>query len=460
MENGHWHSSFNPQKFLSKVDVDKLIEHNEAYNENKIDRSSSPCILCQGLTSPGLLLNDKSYLCKNCFSITSTITYPEKYERLRREYVKEIEARRIAFVEFKNNYEYKKPGNSVVVFAWLSLVLLFIFIGFIVLTVILFIVSARIEKEQNRKQEQWKRQLQEWESSYPEPAKPLLRHFHDPLAELTARDHSILKIFNNWPGYPPFWNYLRDVVIARDNNRCQVTGCPSRLSLHVHHKTPVSKGGEHVPVNLVSLCDFHHALEPDEGHERIWGNVKTRYFTLVHEHVRHNRNNSGLHEVSSHLRRLELISLNEINNLHNVYGYSCSSCRSLGLKFTLLSEKNKIQVVCKECGNGWEGPQQLTEEVGPKLAEALVATKNIGIWNPRWDMLENRKDSAFRSFASNPTKMKEQQKRVRKTSSESLSAPACPKCGSPMRLVKPRPGQKWKEFRGCSKYRITGCRGY
>ncbi len=365
----------------------------------------------------------------------------------------------MALLEFRNKYEYKKSGNSVSIFAWLSLLLLFASIACIALTIILFFISSNIDKEENRKYLLWQKQLKDWEASYPEPTQPILRHFHDPLAELSVRDYTILKIFNNWPGYPPFWSYLRDVVLNRDHNRCQVTGCPSRLSLHVHHKTPVSKGGEHVPANLISLCDFHHAIEPDEGHERIWGNVKTRYFTLVHEHMRHNRNNSGVHDVTSHLRRLELISLSELQALHNMYGYSCPCCRSLGLKFTLFSEKNIIQVICKKCGNGWDGPQQLTEEVGPKLAEALVPTRSLGAWKARWDMLENRKESAFKSFASNPEKAKAKKPKTLRANAVRTDQPVCPKCGSPMHLKKPRPGQKWAAFWGCSKYRITGCRG-
>lgn len=462
MESGQWHADFNPQKFLSRIDVNKLIQHNEAYNENRVDRLTTPCIFCNGMSSPGLLLNDKSYLCKECFSLTSTIAYPEKYEKLRRQHLTEVEARRIAREAFKKQHEYTKPGNPVTVFAWLSLLLLFVFIGFAVLTAILFFVSSSIEKEQNKKLEAWRIKLQEWESSYPEPNPPTLRHFHDPLAELSSRDRTILKIFNNWPGYPPFWGYLRDVVIARDGNRCQVTGCPSRLSLHVHHRMPVSQGGEHVPANLVSLCDFHHALEPDDGHERIWGNVKTRFFTLVREHVRHNRSSGGLHEVSSHLRRLELVSLSELKNLHSMYGYSCPCCKSHGLKFSLYSDKNKLNVVCNDCGAGWEGPQQLTEEVGPKLAEVLAPTKNIGLWKPRWDMLENRKVSAFKSFTANPPKKREQQKRDRPSTIPPVTlneTRTCPRCGSPMRLLKPRPGQRWEAFWGCSQYRITGCRG-
>ena len=460
MEAQTWHSSFNPQKFLSRVNLDKLIEHNEAYNENRVERSDKPCFLCGGNETPGLLLNDKCYLCKNCFNNTATISFPEKYEKLRRKYLQDSEARRIALEDFTNTFEYMKPGNPFSVYAGLSLYLLFLHLGFIAVPIILFLVSTIIDKNQDKKLARWRKQLQEWGNSYPEPDKPLLRHFHDPLAELTLNDQKILKIFNNWPGYPPFWQYLRDVVITRDNNRCQVTGCPSRLSLHVHHRTPVSQGGEHVPANLVSLCDFHHALEPAEGHERIWGSVKSKFFTLVREHERQNRANEGAHTVSAHLRRLELVSLKELKELTRVYGFCCPNCGTSFLKFTLFSSKNKIRVSCKECDSTWEGPQQLTEESGPLLSEVLKVTKNHGSWKARWDMLSNRKNSAFKSWNTRAgvsgNKKKKRSKTIRSKEEE---VPSCPKCGSAMRLIKPRPGQNWKTFWGCTKYNSTGCRG-
>lgn len=280
----NWHYEFNPSKFLSRVNLAQLIEQNEAYNESYISDAQSPCILCGNAYSLGILLNDKSYLCKNCYNTVATISHPEKYENVRRQYIQEKEARRIALEDFTKTFEYKKTGNNFSNYALYSLILLLINIGFIIVPIILFTISSFIEKEQNKKREEWRTRLDKWHKYYPEPSAPLLRHFHDPLAELTPRDKKILKIFNNWPGYPPFWQYLREVVMARDNNRCQVTGCPSRLSLHIHHKMPVSKGGEHIPSNLVSLCDFHHALEPTEGHERTWSNVETKFFTLVREH--------------------------------------------------------------------------------------------------------------------------------------------------------------------------------
>ena len=460
MEDQAWHSSFDPKKFLSRVNLEKLIEHNVAYSENKVERVDKPCFLCKGNDTPGLLLNDKSYLCKNCFERVATISYPEKYEKLRRKYLQDKEARRIALEDFTNTYGYTKLGNPYTVFAWLSIILLFVHVGFIVITISLFIISSSIESSQNRKLAKWKNQLEEWNHKYPEPNKPLLRHFHDPQAELSINDHKVLKIFNNWPGYPPFWQYLRKVVITRDNNRCQVTGCPSRLSLHVHHRTPVAKGGEHIPGNLVSLCDFHHALEPAEGHERIWGDVKTKFFTLVRAHERHNRANDGYHHVKAHLRRLELVSLKELEDLNRIFCLSCPDCGSLHLKFTLYSRRNLIRVNCKECNSNWEGPQQLTEESGPLLSEVLKVTKNQGSWKARWDMLSDRKISAFKSMKSRAgVSGGTKKKKVKTIKSTPEETPKCPKCGSAMRLIKPRPGQRWNKFWGCTKYNSTGCRG-
>jgi hypothetical protein len=84
-----WHQQFSPNQFLSRVNIDRLIEHNEAYNENRVERLGKPCILCGGSQGPGLLLNDKSYLCKSCFGDASKVKYPEKYERLHRQYLRD-----------------------------------------------------------------------------------------------------------------------------------------------------------------------------------------------------------------------------------------------------------------------------------------------------------------------------------------------------------------------------------
>ena len=276
-----WHSQFNPKHFLARVNIDRLIEHNEAYNENRVEKISRPCILCAGTHGPGLLLNDKSYLCKSCFTEVSSIKYPEKYERLRRQYIKDREARCQARDAFIQCSLYRRISSICGIAGLASLLFIFFSKNVIIISVGLFLLYFATQKKH-------KSRLAEWESTYTHPVEPQLRHFHDPLAELTNRDRAILKVFNNWPGYPPFWEFLRQFVMARDGNRCQVSGCPSRVELHIHHKVPVSQGGEHIPTNLVTLCCFHHALEPDEGHERIWGDIKTRYFTMVRAHKRRN----------------------------------------------------------------------------------------------------------------------------------------------------------------------------
>jgi hypothetical protein len=193
MATENWHSSFNPQKFLSRVNLDKLIEHNEAYNESKVAQGNIPCILCSSMQGPGILLNDKSYLCKNCFAEVSAISYPQVYEEARRNYLKAKESRRIALEEFTKKYGYAKEGNPATVFAWLSLVLLFVHIGLLVVPAILFLVSYSIENAQEKNLAVWNKQKEKWEKGFPNPSSPTLKHFHDPQAHLTERDRKILK---------------------------------------------------------------------------------------------------------------------------------------------------------------------------------------------------------------------------------------------------------------------------
>lgn len=460
----NWHTSFNPQKFLSRVDLDKLIEHNEAYKENKINQGSTPCILCSSKQGPGILLNDKSYLCRVCFHKASTIQYPEVYEEAKKSTSRK-ESRRIAFEEFANKYGYSEEGNGLGMLIWLSGMLLSshhwmnerIVPTVAIMVAIFFLIRfIFIKLKEKRKLNAWLKLKEKWENHFPEPTTPILRHFHDPQAILTDQDQKIIKIFNNWPGYPPFWNYLREVVLTRDGNHCQVSGCPSRVSLHVHHIRSVAKGGEHVPDNLVSLCDFHHALEPDEGHERIWSNIKTRYFTMVKAHERHNRTNSDYYQVKAHVRRLELVNTEELKQICKFYLLSCPECGSEQISITV---SDKVEINCDVCNKAWSGPRELTEETGPRLAELLSIKRNRGIWKARWDMLSSRSDNVFSSLGSEKKSKSESKKKQPIKSVQAWEKPLCPQCGSPMKLITPKPGQEWQKFWGCTKYGSTGCRG-
>lgn len=70
-------------------------------------------------------------------------------------------------------------------------------------------------------------------------------------------------------GYPSDWSSRRKKVLNRDNHRCQRCGARGGsnrpVQLHVHHKTPKSKGGSHHPRNLVTLCRDCHQKQHDHG---------------------------------------------------------------------------------------------------------------------------------------------------------------------------------------------------
>ena len=72
-------------------------------------------------------------------------------------------------------------------------------------------------------------------------------------------------------------------------------------------------------------------------------------------------------------------------------------------------------------------------------------------------MLSYRKNSVWGEWSDK--KVKKKRKTRKKAESLANVQPICPKCGSPMKLIKPRPHDSWKAFWGCSKYRITGCKG-
>ena len=50
---------------------------------------------------------------------------------------------------------------------------------------------------------------------------------------------------------------LRRAVLARDDG-CTIDACTSAYRLEVHHIIPKSKGGDHTPENLTTLCWWHH----------------------------------------------------------------------------------------------------------------------------------------------------------------------------------------------------------
>ena len=126
-----WHTEFNPRKFLGRVSLDQLLERNEVYNESSTEEAKSPCILCGRTLGRGILLNDRSFLCKNCYSEVALISYPERYEALRRQHALGNESRKLAKQAFVERYEYKSNESALMFFGWASLLLLFFHPGFL-----------------------------------------------------------------------------------------------------------------------------------------------------------------------------------------------------------------------------------------------------------------------------------------------------------------------------------------
>jgi hypothetical protein len=127
MSSVSWHTDFNPQKFLSRVSLSQLIERNESYNEISVNDAKSPCIFCGKTFARGILLNDKSFLCQQCYSEVALISYPERYETLRRQFVIAREARRLAWEDFREKFLHKSEESGLVFFGWASLFLVMIF---------------------------------------------------------------------------------------------------------------------------------------------------------------------------------------------------------------------------------------------------------------------------------------------------------------------------------------------
>jgi 5-methylcytosine-specific restriction endonuclease McrA len=66
------------------------------------------------------------------------------------------------------------------------------------------------------------------------------------------------------------WKQARAAARQRDGERC--TNCGSTYRLQVHHKVPLSKGGERYALsNLTTLCDPCHRKAEGAGKDRERG---------------------------------------------------------------------------------------------------------------------------------------------------------------------------------------------
>ena len=75
-----------------------------------------------------------------------------------------------------------------------------------------------------------------------------------------------LQKIHKYKYHAKFWLILRDEVLKRDNNQCQL--CGKTGDLIIHHKIPVKMGGKDDIDNLITLCRICHGIEEVKARER------------------------------------------------------------------------------------------------------------------------------------------------------------------------------------------------
>ena len=238
--------------------------------------------------------------------------------------------------------------------------------------------------------------------------------------------------YSGGTGYPPDWNARKLAIKKRDNNRCKVTGCPSLCAIDVHHCTPIYDGGSHRLDNLVCLCQAHHWLLP--FHHKVADNAdRDRFsgrFSIRRAYWRWNQSRSRRVSVPAHFVRYVKATVSDCERIRDYLGFRCTTCRSDDIHFAHINDM--LVCACLGCRTGWELPQLLPEEIGPILASYFAATRNVGTF---------AFDLCF--LGDHPMRLIQ----------------LCYVCADDARLAILLPKKSGNgPFKGCSNYRLTGCR--
>ena len=75
--------------------------------------------------------------------------------------------------------------------------------------------------------------------------------------ELSRVKSKLTSIYDYYLTYPPDWPERRQQVVNRDGEQCSV--CGNYYRLHLHHVSPLSKGGSNKIFNLKILCEDCHS---------------------------------------------------------------------------------------------------------------------------------------------------------------------------------------------------------
>jgi len=74
---------------------------------------------------------------------------------------------------------------------------------------------------------------------------------------LFSLKNNAARIYDFFLTYPLDWNERRNQIVQRDGDQCST--CGNWRNLHLHHITPLSKGGNNKTVNLRLLCEKCHS---------------------------------------------------------------------------------------------------------------------------------------------------------------------------------------------------------
>lgn len=74
--------------------------------------------------------------------------------------------------------------------------------------------------------------------------------------------------------YPVDWDELRLEVLRRDGYQCQEYDGTCDGPLQIHHRRPLSRGGNNRLSNLVTLCLYHHCLKHPHMRAIYYANLR------------------------------------------------------------------------------------------------------------------------------------------------------------------------------------------
>lgn len=79
-------------------------------------------------------------------------------------------------------------------------------------------------------------------------------------ARIKTLTEPLFSLYTFWLTYPPDWDERCSQVRLERGRRCADCGSSRYVQkLHVHHRVPISKGGNHALYNLVLLCESCHS---------------------------------------------------------------------------------------------------------------------------------------------------------------------------------------------------------